>query len=1391
MRNSERYQLTRQLSENQLSRSWCAINRLTGQTCFVKNLAETPGVDRQTAISLLTRSFDLQKNIRCSGILTASAKAAGTSDICIEYPFADPDIWRSLTPDLFWSDFSGNLVQISVLVDLLHLLGLVHCDLKLENFQVRSTPGGTALRMIDLDFLAADGTPAGGTIMGSPEHIAPEINENGVITTSSDNFSLGKSLGIWLTHASSCAATASSLIPAPTQERLRSLVGLLTEGDYVQRPHHVLDALLRCEIIDESRFKTANKLLLALQLLSHFRTTRSKSLRNRGSISKFFLATNRVLGLHEELLNDIEQVYIQDRSGAFNLIKTILQNSDVRRYGAYWQVQISEDALDRTYCNLNRITGVYTDCESGDPQGHQVIAYLRECITRESAAEHYLKAYLLARRLSVHPGIQIDSEMVNDHPLLIELADLATRLDIDGSVVRYLQQSMSLLRKSSPYYQEAVVRLIMYHLSLARYEQAEEILNKADAESASGDLTEFTFERRRLRAFLISAKGELDRSEKELLELRKEAARLKSPMLLANIYGSLGTLQLRRGNFAEAEKLYAKGVEVAQSTSSESNLASLMLSFSSLWYEIGEFTNSIKFGKMTHEAIRKPADFQRCAGCYFTLLQCYIAIGDFTRAEYWIQRYLISISSGGNSSFASYYFVRGLLLKNQGAYREAMESFTYALELDNSKTPPRNRGKAYINLGEIAIMQGQHGAARSYFDEARRIFDLLGDKASIVELEYLQALNEYYDGSGSTVACLVSRLKALLDRDCRHYAAHCLFHILASGDDAGTRGAIDLCDSFLDFLTKSASPMYRGAGILGSAKASRSADRQILTGLKSAFTILNNSHNRHMSALAARAIGEEYARSGKDKLACKFFQQAQKQAQAIPNPRLASQLAEQFAAMKRADATQSALLESVHGISEILKSIASYDLALVQIVQYAVDQTGAERGVLLLGRDQASGLEVKASVNCDEQSLRDIQDFSRNAPGLAAREKQSLIVENALEDKRTRGYQSVVMHNILSIICVPVTLGDNLYGVLYLDHHTIPALFDENDIRYVSSLSNFLAIMLGTLYKFKAIDTRKKQLEQDLARLGASQSLITRNSTMLAMLSKIPDIARSSTPVLVVGENGTGKEVLCELIHSQSLRASQPLVKLNCAAIAGSLIESELFGVAKNVATGVGERDGKFSAADGGTLILDEIGDMPLEVQAKVLRALEYQKFEKVGSNRTITTDIRFLYATNKDLKALIRDGKFRQDLYYRISTIVIEIPPLRERPDDIELLINHFLQLFSSRDIPSISFSARAINALVAYEWPGNVRELRNLVEKYCILYAGRTVDLADLPQETRNQASWVGTVSRAEAVEKARITDALNKSNWNQSMAAKFLGVPLSTLRRKILKYKITREL
>ena len=305
------------------------------------------------------------------------------------------------------------------------------------------------------------------------------------------------------------------------------------------------------------------------------------------------------------------------------------------------------------------------------------------------------------------------------------------------------------------------------------------------------------------------------------------------------------------------------------------------------------------------------------------------------------------------------------------------------------------------------------------------------------------------------------------------------------------------------------------------------------------------------------------------------------------------------------------------------------------------------------------------------------------------------------------------------------------------------------------------------------------------------------SNAMKKIFSLIEKIAPTEAKVLITGESGVGKELIAKAIHFRSKRAGGPFVVLNCAAIPEELIESELFGHEKGAFTGAVERkEGKFELASGGTLFLDEIGDMSLRVQAKVLRAIEEGEIQRIGGKETIKVDTRIICASNKDLEKAVREGKFREDLYYRIKVIHIHVPPLRERKEDIPILLNYYLQILSKesgKEMPKLHPSA--LEVLFEYPWSGNIRELRNLVEKIIVLYPGEIISKDDimklLEKEEKVSIGFSGTLSEArKKAEREIIFAKLLANNWNYELTAKELGISRATLFNKLKEYGIKKS-
>jgi len=315
-------------------------------------------------------------------------------------------------------------------------------------------------------------------------------------------------------------------------------------------------------------------------------------------------------------------------------------------------------------------------------------------------------------------------------------------------------------------------------------------------------------------------------------------------------------------------------------------------------------------------------------------------------------------------------------------------------------------------------------------------------------------------------------------------------------------------------------------------------------------------------------------------------------------------------------------------------------------------------------------------------------------------------------------------------------------------------------------------------------------LHQKLDERYRFENIIAKSPKMQQVIEVIKVIAKSNATALITGDSGTGKELVARAIHSQSYRKDKPFVAVSCAALPESLLESELFGHEKGSFTGAhAQRKGKFEVANRGTLFLDEIGEMSANIQVHLLRVLEEKEFTRVGGNELVKVDVRVISATNKDIKRAVADGQFREDLYYRLNVVTIELPPLRERKEDIPLLAQHFLKKFAAENQKEITgFSPEANDFLLKYEWPGNVRELENAIERAVILAKNPYIEVADLPQESLTLVRSAAQVKNLAEVEKNHILNILTETRGNNySEVARILGISRVTLYNKIKAYGI----
>jgi len=344
-----------------------------------------------------------------------------------------------------------------------------------------------------------------------------------------------------------------------------------------------------------------------------------------------------------------------------------------------------------------------------------------------------------------------------------------------------------------------------------------------------------------------------------------------------------------------------------------------------------------------------------------------------------------------------------------------------------------------------------------------------------------------------------------------------------------------------------------------------------------------------------------------------------------------------------------------------------------------------------------------------------------------------------------------------------------------------------------------ILVMLRNALSHMDLQEENARLKQSI---DAPFEIVGKTPVMRALMEKVEKVASTPARVLITGENGTGKELVARALHRMSPRANKPFVEVNCAAIPGELIESELFGHMKGSFTGaISDRAGKFESANKGTLFLDEIGDMSLAAQAKVLRVLQDNVITRIGSSKPISVDVRVIAATNKNLEAEIAGGKFREDLYYRLNVVPIHVPPIRERREDIPLLAQYFAATLSAREgIPPRTLTTDALERLQSLDWPGNVRELRNTVERLLILAPDAQISARDIDRLAGQRAlddAGLATLTQCrtfeefkDAAERAFLLNKLRENDWNVSETARAVEMPRSNLYKKIERYSLSRE-
>jgi Nif-specific regulatory protein len=497
--------------------------------------------------------------------------------------------------------------------------------------------------------------------------------------------------------------------------------------------------------------------------------------------------------------------------------------------------------------------------------------------------------------------------------------------------------------------------------------------------------------------------------------------------------------------------------------------------------------------------------------------------------------------------------------------------------------------------------------------------------------------------------------------------------------------------------------------------------------------------------------------------------------------------------MNQASSATGSSIDRLKEISTWVSSVFDLDELLELIIDTATRMVQAKASSLLLLDKKTKKLHFKvATGEKGEEVMKFEVNLGQGIAGFVAETGEPLLIPDVSKDPRWyKEISESVGFQTRSIACVPMKVNGDIIGVVEIIDKEDGSPIQNQDMVTLTVFAELASKAIGNAQKIDQVRKENIDLKEEL---GDKHQLVGQSKILQKVISDAFKVANSKTSTLILGESGTGKELLGRLIHQAGPRKSKPMIVLNCAALPETLLEAELFGHEKGAFTGAMARKiGKFELADGGTLFLDEIGEMSPGMQAKLLQVLEEGIFYRVGGNTPISVDVRVISATNIDIAQEVDQGKFREDLYYRINVVQIQMPSLRERREDIPLLVDYFLRIFKQETgHPNLNVSEAAMKKMVEYDWPGNVRELRNALERAVVMGSGQEILPEDLPisrQKAVQPGLEVGlTLKEAlDRFKKEFITINLKHAGGNRSKAAKVMDVQRTYLSRLISKYNI----
>jgi Nif-specific regulatory protein len=925
------------------------------------------------------------------------------------------------------------------------------------------------------------------------------------------------------------------------------------------------------------------------------------------------------------------------------------------------------------------------------------------------------------------------------------------------------------------------------------------------------------------------AAGNFGRTQLLLSSALRLARDLKSRMptvyerVSARSFYNLGVLAWSRGDFVLAQQLVERSIEHREAVGDDHSIGEATQLLATLWWRRGETMKARE-----HYERHLPA--QRRSGDVYVLLRSLQGLGLICQDEddrdkahdYFAEALNLAERIGDIRAMADLSSNLGTTCEERGDWSRALAYYRRAIELQKeTQADSYGRKVAMANLAQLLTRQGELAEAERVLADVQSLTEpgLNPDLMSVLgdcRIRFLLRAGRLEQARGAIAETfrLVRR-----ERDPRKIAR--LYTLaselrLAEGDIA--RAAEDARRALVRLGDRASSKEYAVAlRFSGMAKCMlEQADRGTQE-IRRSIELLRHIGSKHELALSLLASAQALTRHGfREKaldlgipLSLRPVAQ-QDVSEALANLKEARLVLRSIGAQpdaQRADELMEAVthvsatmrlkargreeyLKVFYQISDLIGMILEKDDFFERILDSVIDVIKAERGLLFLM--QGGKLVPAAARNVDHTTIDDATEISHSILRKVRRQGETVFSADALTDPRFSSANSVVLQKIRSVLCVPLRVENRVIGTIYVDSRATTHLFLEEDMHLLVSVAKLLAATIDKSVAFRKLQEEMSALREDMLVDAATGYFMGRSKAMKEVYRVIDRIAPSNCTVLLTGETGTGKGVLARLIHAKSERRATRFVSINCGALPENLFESELFGHARGSFTGaVRDKVGIFEAATGGTVFLDEISNTTIGVQAKLLQVLDEKVIRRVGETEPRLVDVRLICATNRELHQEVEAGRFREDLFYRMNGVTVNVPALRERAGDVALLADYFVKRYAARQDKHIEACDKNVHDLFAdYAWPGNIRELQNVIERAVIMAHGHRITSDDLGEQfAGTESRTVSRRGKRRHFERREVVNALRATGGNVSQAAELLGAQRRQFQRLLQRHRIDR--